>query len=130
MVILVALFVEKERYDEALLAIKKKFKIQNDKLFILEQEGDDEELIFTFNIEIEDGKREDLSLGDFGKLIRIHRKKETNTLYTINALNSIISSEKSDWESYRYSFLTVSSGNLKAIKTHLKTVADLNEVVE
>ena len=124
MVILVALFVEQENYKEALTLIKKKFKIQNDKIFVLSQEEEDSELIFTFNIEIDDDKKENLNLEDFGKLIRIHRKKETNTLYTINALNAILK-ENANWDNYKYTFLTVSSGSLKSIKTHLKEVVDL-----
>ena len=128
MVILVALFVEKENYIEALKAVKQKFKIQNNKIFVLDQQGDDDELIFTFNIEINESRKEDLSLEDFGKLIRIHRKKETNTLYTINALNTILEDSQADWNSYRYCLLTVSSGVLKSIKTHLKEIVDLNVI--
>lgn len=124
MVILVALFVENENKDEAVQNIKNRFKVQNDKIFVLSQEEEDSELIFTFNIEIADERKENLNLDDLGKLIRIHRKKETNTLYTINALNSILK-DNANWENYKYSFLTVSSGILKVIKTHLKEVVDL-----
>lgn len=126
MVILVALFVEQENYNEALNLIKSKFKVQNDKIFVLNQEEEDSELIFTFNIEISDDRKENLNLGDFGKLIRVHRKKETNTLYTINALNAILK-DNVNWDNYKYSFLTVSSGVLKSIKTHLKEVIDLKK---
>jgi len=129
MVILVALFVERENRDGALQTIKDKFNIQGNKVFILEQDKDEDELIFTFNIEMkDDDKKEDLNLDEYGKLIRIHRKKETNTLYTINALNTILKDVDTNWDNYKYSFLTVSSGALKIIKTHLNEIVELDKI--
>jgi len=129
MVILIALFLEPENSEQALKTIKSKFQIQNNKIFVLEQMEDPDERIFTFNIEIDEDKKEDLNLDEFGKLIRIHRKKETNTLYTINALNSIMEEcNDIDWNRYKYCFLTVSAGVLKIIKTKLYEVIDLTKI--
>jgi hypothetical protein len=129
MVILIALFLEPDNTDDALKTIKSKFQIQNNKIFVLEQMEDPDERIFTFNIEIDEERKEDLNLDEFGKLIRIHRKKETNTLYTINALNSIMeNSQNIDWNRYKYCFLTVSAGVLKIIKTKLYEIIDLDKI--
>jgi hypothetical protein len=131
MVILIALFLEPDSYKTALRTIRNKFKIQNNRVFVLDQPEDDEEIILTFNIELDDETKQDLNLDEYGKLIRVHRKKETNTLYTINALNLITSKEKEmDWKKYKYCFLTVSTGMLKVIKTKLKEVVDLDKLDE
>lgn len=128
MVILIALFIEPEGYKTALKTISEKFKIQNNRVFVLNQMDDEEEIILTFNIELDDEKKQDLNLEEYGKLIRVHRKKETNTLYTINALNLISSKEEMDWKKYKYCFLTVSTGLLKVIKTKLKEVIELDKL--
>lgn len=129
MVILVALFVEQEDIQKALNEIKAKFQIQGNKIFILNQIDEPEELILTFNIELPDNYKENLNITDFGKLIRIHRKKEFNCLYTINALNFIIKNEETlDWNKYKFCFLTISSNHIKVIKTKLKEVFDLNNL--
>ena len=131
MVILIALFLEPDSYKTALKTISEKFKIQNNRVFVLNQLDDDEEIILTFNIELDDETKQDLNLEEYGKLIRVHRKKETNTLYTINALNLVTNKEKEmDWKKYKYCFLTVSTGMLKVIKTKLKEVIDLDKLNE
>lgn len=129
MVILVALFVEHDDVQKALKEIKTKFKIQGNKIFILNQLDEPEELILTFNIELPENYKENLNISEFGKLIRIHRKKEINCLYTINALNFILKSEEAiDWNKYKFCFLTISSNNIKIIKTKLKEVFDLTNL--
>ena len=63
--------------------------------------------------------------------ILVHRKKETNTLYTINAINELIKnlnngildkSYKIDWELYKNSLLIANNGEFKAIPTQLKKI--------
>lgn len=128
MVILVALFVDKEDLDTALKSIKDKFNVQGNKIFILNQVDEEDELILTFNIQLISDYKEDLNIDNIGKLIRIHRRKESLTLYTINALNYIGKESEINWNLYRYSFLTVSSNVLKIIKTKIKEVFDLTTI--
>lgn len=62
--------------------------------------------------------------------ISIHRKKQTNTLYTINALNTLIrhinngvldKSFEIDWESYRDCYLLASGEYLDIVPIRLLT---------
>ena len=114
---LVAIFVDIEDLDICLQALVNKFKIVGNKIFILSI-VDDDEYVLTFNIETDN--KENLLVENIGKVIRIHRRKETNTLYTINALNYVNkTNQEIDWNKYKFSFLTVSHNNLKIIKTKL-----------
>ena len=63
--------------------------------------------------------------------ISLHRKKQTNTLYTINALNECIktcnngvldTSFQLDWENYRNSILLTNDSGLRRIDTSVHEV--------
>jgi predicted amidohydrolase len=63
----------------------------------------------------------------------IHRKKETNTLYTVNALNTVIRFENNgvldkryqiDWNRYRNSLILSDDGELRHI--YLKMVKKIS----
>ena len=63
--------------------------------------------------------------------ISLHRKKQTNTLYTINALNRLIeslnngvldTSYKIIWENYRNCLLTTNELGLKQINTNIHEI--------
>lgn len=65
----------------------------------------------------------------------VHRKKETNTMYTINALNRLIKKlnngvvDKSysvDWEKHRNSIILTDGDSYKILKTTLFRIIDLN----
>ena len=68
--------------------------------------------------------------------ILLHRKKETNTLYTINAVNHIIKdanngildkSYRLQWDNYRNSILLTNKDGLNIIHTRLKEIIDLEK---
>ena len=76
-------FSTEDTLDDVLTSIKQKYRIVYNKIFVLYSKSQDE-YICTYNV-------------DFGNVstflentILVHRKKETNTLYTINALNTLI----------------------------------------
>jgi hypothetical protein len=63
--------------------------------------------------------------------ISLHRKKNTNTLYTINALNEAIKSHNNgvldktfqlDWNIYRDCILLVNDAGLKRVDTAIKEI--------
>jgi hypothetical protein len=63
-----------------------------------------------------------------------HRKKESNTLYTINALNRLIESlnggrlDKAyqiDWNDYRNSMILTEDSGFKIMKTNLFRIVDV-----
>jgi hypothetical protein len=66
--------------------------------------------------------------------ILLHRKKESNTLYTINALNALIKSlnggvldtnYRITWLDYKNSILLVQSNDLNIIKTKIHKIINL-----
>jgi len=61
------------------------YKVLFQKIYILQNEIDYSQLLCTYNIE---ENRENF-ISDIDT-ISLHRKKQTNTLYTINSLNEII----------------------------------------
>jgi len=76
-------FTTEDELDNILEVIKDKYKIIYNKIFVLYSKSQDE-YILTYNV-------------DFGNVsnflpntILVHRKKGSNTLYTINALNTLI----------------------------------------
>ena len=66
--------------------------------------------------------------------ISLHRKKQSNSLYTINALNEIIRSLNSGvldksfpvpWENYRNTLLLTNETGLNKIPTRIYTIIDV-----
>jgi hypothetical protein len=66
--------------------------------------------------------------------ILVHRKKESNTLYTINALNELIKSLnrgvvdpsfRIDWQHYKNSILLTQHNELKTLNTKIYKIVDL-----
>jgi len=90
------------------------YNILNGKIFVL-QMSENPELACTYNIE--SGNLNDL----LDNTISIHRRKETNTLYTINGLNFLIKSlnnnildknYKVNWEDYSNTAILVTDKKL------------------
>ena len=81
---MVCTFARTYEIDETLENIKDKFTVLNGKIFLLKTISPQSELIMSYNIQME--TRQDF----LPKSIMVHRKKETNTIYTINALNELI----------------------------------------
>ena len=77
-------FAPKEGLEDTLRDINREYTILYKKIFVLAS-PDSEEYMCTYNIEIEGSQTKILP-----NTILLHRKKESNTLYTINALNTLI----------------------------------------
>ena len=69
--------------------------------------------------------------------ISVHRKKQTNTIYTINALNKLIIEKNNgildkrfrvDWEELENMVLVTAYGKLKRIPTQVKQILRLDEI--
>ena len=82
---------------------------------------DPDRKIITYNAYLEKGKP--LSSRLF--TMRVHRKKASNTLYTINALNAAVAAEndgqtgrhlKLNWENYENSIMLLTGKELKVYK--------------
>jgi hypothetical protein len=122
---LVCTFVKKYEIDEKLDDIRSEFTVLSGKVFLLKSTELINELILSYNILLDSHK--DFLPGS----ILVHRKKETNTIYTINALNELImnlnngvldKSYRIDWEIYRDKMLIKKPEGLKIIKTDVSRV--------
>ena len=120
-------FTNLENLDELLVEIQSKYTIIYNKLFVLEIVGKDEYVI-TYNVE--QGNVHAIP----ENTILVHRKKESNTLYTINALNELIkklnggvvdTSYKVDWLHYRNCILLTQHNELNQLNTKIHRIIDL-----
>lgn len=116
----------------AISNIKNNFNVNKNKIFVLEDQDDVERVILTYNVEKSANINFKCAVRD---TIQVHRKKPTNTLYTLNALNEIIRQEnhdeedhnyRVDWEQYNDSLILIKNDDLKIIPTRLRSVIDMN----
>jgi len=120
-------FLQDERVDEVVDRILEEHDILFNKIFVLAS-LDDDKVMLTYNI---DGPVYNLQLEN---TILVHRKKQTNTLYTINALNEVIkylnegildTTYQVDWSKFRNSLLLTRPGGFKKVRTRLKTIIEV-----
>ena len=121
---LLASFTTKENLDDTVDSIKEAYTIIFNKIYVLQNEDNTNELICTYNVEAKSG----IDYNDVGSTISLHRKKHSNTLYTINALNELIADfnngvvDKSfpiPWENFKNMVLVTNSDGLNRISTRI-----------
>lgn len=127
---LFATFSKKEDIEETINTITGRYTILYNKIFILESK-DSDELICTYNID--PGNMSTTSV--LANTILVHRKKESNTLYTINALNALIKSLNNgyadanyriDWNDYRNTILlTQGPDQLRKLETTIHKIINI-----
>ncbi len=125
---LVCTFIKKYQIDETLDDIKNEFTVLSNKVFLLRSNEIMNELILSYNVLL-DSHKEFLP----GSIL-VHRKKETNTIYTINALNELIMNLNNgvldkkypiDWENYQDTMLLKKPDGLKLLKIEVVRVYSL-----
>jgi len=121
-------FIQEEEINEVVDNILDEYDILFNKIFVLSS-VDGEKTMLTYNI---DGPVYNFQLPN---TILVHRKKQTNTLYTINALNEVIrylnggeldTTFQVDWSRFRNSLLLTRPGGFKRIKTRLKDIIEID----
>lgn len=121
-------FSPKDQVENRLQEIISEYTILYNKIFVLSS-PDSEELMCTYNIEVDGPQTRILS-----NTILLHRKKETNTLYTINALNNLIrslnegvldTSYKVNWHDYRNCILLTQGEEVKKLATKIHKIVEL-----
>ena len=120
-------FLQDEGVNEVVDRILEEHDILFNKIFVLVALDDDKTML-TYNI---DGPVYNLQLPN---TILVHRKKQTNTLYTINALIEVIrylndgvldTTYQVDWTRFRNSLLLTRPGGFKKVRTRLKTIIEV-----
>ena len=120
-------FSTEETLESVLQEIQERYKIIYNKIFVLYSKSQDE-YICTYNV-------------DFGNVgafmentILVHRKKDSNTLYTINALNTLIkelnggvldTTYRINWPDYRNCILLTKGPALKRVNTKLFKIIEV-----
>lgn len=122
--VLLASFIFPERKEWFINYLDEKFRIPSDRVFGYENIDDVSKIIVTFKFKLKEDKRVEFK-DLFPNATMIHKKGDV--LYTINALNKIISemsgednvgnidnkSIEIDWSKYQNKFLLTSNNELK-----------------
>ena len=125
---LLCTFTDEGKFDKVLYTINESYELFSRKIFILKLEPS-KELVISYNI-TPNSNTEFLP-----NTIMTHRKKESNTLYTINALNRLIETLNGgrldkgyqiEWNDYRNSMILTDGDGFKIMKTHLFRIIDVN----
>mgnify|MGYP000639621496 FL=1 len=120
-------FTTLQELDSLLEHITSSYNVMYNKIFVLHIKSNDE-YVCTYNID--QGNVNSLPPGT----IMVHRKKDTNTLYTINALNELIKRLNGgvvdtkftiDWQHYRNTVLLTQHDELKQLKTKIHRIIEL-----
>ena len=83
---LLATFTTKKELENTVKCITEAYTIAFKKVYVLQNEDKTDELICTYNVDLSKGA----DYNDVKGTISLHRKKHSNTLYTINALNEVV----------------------------------------
>ena len=124
---LFATFTQQNTIDDLVRELSSTYSIMYKKMFVLFIKSTNEYAI-TYNVE----------QGNINTIpentILVHRKKESNTLYTINALNDLIKklnggeidpSYRIEWPNYRNCILLTQHGEVKQLNTKIYKIVDL-----
>jgi len=120
-------FVDESVLDDMVTSISKAYSIMYNKMFVLFVKSTGEYVI-TYNVEQANVSNIPLNT------ILVHRKKETNTLYTINALNDLIkklnggvvdTNYRVNWQHYQNCILLTQGGDLKQLNTKVYKIVEL-----
>ena len=128
---LLCTFTNKEELQNTLQLIRETYHIVYNYIYVLQNKGNLDELFITYNIDT--SVRPDRPLTD---TILVHRKKQSNTLYTINALNELVKEENGgvldksfsiDWDRFRNSIIVTNVEGTKKISTRIYEVIEFNQ---
>lgn len=124
---LYATFTQQNSLDELIIHLSTTYTIMYKKMFVLFVKSTNEYVV-TYNVE--QGNVSSIP----ANTILVHRKKESNTLYTINALNDLIKklnngvvdpSYRIDWQHYKNCVLLTQHGDVKQLNTKIYKIVDL-----
>ena len=127
---LLATFTTKENLDDTVDSIQEAYTIVFAKIYVLQNEDNTNELICTYNVDTKEAV-------DYNKVkgtISLHRKKHSNTLYTINALNEVVANLNNGvidskfvvpWENFKNTLMVTNSEGLNKINTRIYKIISM-----
>ena len=128
---LLCTFTDKNDLEKTIGKIKQSYNIAFNKIYVLQNENQPNELICTYNVQVMD----DLDYNLVSNTISLHRKKHTNTLYTINALNEVIKnlnngildiSYRIPWENFQNVIMVTNAQGLNKISTRIYQIIQVD----
>jgi len=120
-------FTPLDELDQLVSDLKQKYDIMYNKMFVLHIKSNNEYAI-TYNVD----QGNVSTIPD--NTILVHRKKETNSLYTINALNQLIKSLNGgvvdprfsiNWQHYKNCILLTQHNEIKQLNTKIFKIVEL-----
>jgi len=121
-------FTNQDELDDLLNNLITSHTILYNKIFVLKLLNNNE-FVCTYNIDVYN------STGNVPEdTILVHRKKESNTLYTINALNELIKALNGgivnpkfpiNWSHYKNTILLTQNDELKQFKTRIFKIVEI-----
>ena len=128
---LLCTFTTQENLNKAVDNITEAYTIVFNKIYVLQNEDNTEELICTYNVDT--SKKIDYNA--IKGTISLHRKKHSNTLYTINALNEVIANLNNGvidskfivpWENFKNMLMVTNSDGLNKINTRIYKIIKID----
>ena len=120
-------FTSLEDLDDLVNSLQARYDIMYNKMFVLHVKSNNEYVV-TYNVD----QANVASIPE--NTILVHRKKDSNTLYTINALNELIKRLNDgvvdqrfrvNWQHYRNTILLTQQNELKELKTKIHKIIEL-----
>ena len=128
---LLATFTTKNNLDDTIKLITDSYTIVFKKVYVLQNENNTNELICTYNVDTKNG----VDYNAVKSTISLHRKKHSNTLYTINALNEVVANLNNGgvdskfivpWENFKNTLLVTNTDGLNKISTRIFKIIEID----
>lgn len=120
---LLCTFTTEDDLQTVLKNIRETYKIVYNYIYVLQNKNVANELYITYNIDVQFKPTSQLP-----NTILVHRKKQSNTIYTINALNQLIKQENGgvldtkfpvNWEKYKNCIILTGETEIRQIPTKI-----------
>ena len=128
---LLCTFTTKDLLEEVMNDIIKEYTIVFSRIYVLQNEDNIDELICTYNVDT----TKKIDYNAIKGTISLHRKKHSNTLYTINALNEVVANLNNGivdskfivpWENFKNALLITNSDGLNKINTRIYKIIKID----
>jgi hypothetical protein len=117
-------------YTDDISKISNFYEVMFGKVYVLQNKDNLDKLMLTYNIKPSSFNEH----GFYTNTISVHRKKDTNTIYTINSLNSLIKDLNHgildhnfsiNWSHYQNTILLTDASSYKTIPTKLYRIISI-----
>ena len=131
---LLCTFCTTDTLDATLKQIVIAYDVTFDTIYVLDNLDTPNAICCTYNVNVDAEQKGDIP----DATISLHRKKATNTLYTINALNLLIADlnggyvdkgYKIPWDDHRNTILVTAYNKFKKITTKLNKIVKVQDIL-